>query len=130
MTVSLLYALWGGLYVLCAGLGFIPAAAGFGKAILVLLSLCFFAPGFLILRKGKKKDFRRVRNLSILSLSVTLVLIVANVLSVLASQTVGAVLNALLILCSAPMFCGQYWVLSLFLWACLMLAGIQRLRGK
>ena len=44
----LLFALWGGLFILCAGLGFIPGfsrnvSAG-AQAVLTVLSVAFFAP--------------------------------------------------------------------------------------
>ena len=64
---------------------------------------------------------RTIRNLSVASLALTLVLLVVNFLSVGASKAAGDVLYVLLIILSAPMVCGQVWVLSLFLWACLLM---------
>jgi hypothetical protein len=43
---------------------------------------------------------------------------------------VGNLLHILLIIVSAPMVCGQYWVLSLFLWACLMIWAQKLLKKK
>ena len=63
-----------------------------------------------------------MRIISICSLSATLVLLVANFFSVLASEAVGNVLYAVLVVLSSPMVCSQYWVLSMFAWACLLMA--------
>ena len=126
MNDSTLYALWGGLYLACLGLGFIREPQGMGKAILILLALCFFVPGWILLhRAARRKDRQgviRIRLLSGLSLSLTLLLLVANLLSAGGSEGLGYGLHAMLMLVSAPMACGQYWVASLFLWACLLTA--------
>ena len=119
MKEKLTYALWGVLFIVCACLGFVRDAAGFGKVLLVLSSLIFFLPGVLLLYWGQRKQ---VRIISICSLGATLVLLVANFFSVLASERVGDILYILLVLISSPMACSQYWVLSLFLWACLLMA--------
>ena len=119
MKEKLTYALWGVLFIVCACLGFVRDAAGFGKVLLVLSSLIFFLPGVLLLYWGQRKQ---VRIISICSLGATLVLLVANFFSVLASERVGDILYTLLVLISSPMVCSQYWVLSLFLWACLLMA--------
>ena len=119
MKEKLTYALWGVLFIVCACLGFVRDAAGFGKVLLVLSSLIFFLPGVLLLYWGQRKQ---VRIISICSLGATLVLLVANFFSVLASERVGDILYTLLVLISSPMACSQYWVLSLFLWACLLMA--------
>ena len=119
MKIKLTYALWGVLFIICACLGVVRDAAGFGKVLLILSSLIFFLPGVLLLYWGQRKQ---VRIISICSLSATLVLLVANFFSVLASKAVGDILYALLVLVSSPMVCSQYWVLSLFLWACLLMA--------
>ena len=55
-------------------------------------------------------------------LPATFALLVANFLSASASQQVGDVLYAVLIIVSAPMVCSQFWVLSLFLWSILFFA--------
>ena len=125
---KLLYALWAGLYIVCVGLGTVDGARGFGKALLVATSLIFFLPGIGLLLHGIRaknpKVLLRVRIVSIVSLSLTLVLLVANFLSIAASEQTGKVLQDILLLVSAPMFCSQYWVLSLFLWGCLLSASI------
>ena len=54
MREKILYASWGCLYILCVGLGTIQEPAGFGKAVLVAISLLFFVPGALLLADAVK----------------------------------------------------------------------------
>ena len=134
MKKSHLFALWGGLFVLCAALGFIPNPGTALKILLTLLSVAFFIPGALLLRYAALNKDRNtamlVRNLAIASLALTLVLLIGNFFSVLGSARLGSILYTLLIIVSSPMICSQYWVLSLFLWACLMIGAMQILRQK
>lgn len=134
MKKNMLFALWGGLFILCAGLGFIPEPSGFLKTLLVLLAVGCFVPAGLLVRQAEQKKDRAtlalVRNLAALSLLLTLVLLVANFMSVLSSEALGTVLYYILIIVSSPMVCGQYWALSLFLWACLMIGSWAELKKK
>lgn len=130
MKEKTLYILWGFLFILCAGLGFIPEPTGFGKAVLVILSLLFFVPGTLLLvnaiRDQNRKTVLCVRLISACSLGLTLILLVANILSVNASEVLGNILYWLLVVASSPMICGQYWLLTLFLWGCLLTGSFVR----
>jgi len=130
MKEKTLYLIWGAWYILCAGLGFIPAAGGFGRVVLIAVAVLFFVPGAVLLvrglRAGNRKGVLRIRRISLGALLLALVLILANVCSIDASQTAGDVLYILLGILSAPMFCGQYWLLSLFLWGCLLTGSFQR----
>ena len=128
--------LWGGLFILCAGLGFIPGfsqnvSAG-AQAVLTVLAVAFFAPpACLIYGAKKEKDARTlklVRGISLLSLGLTLLALVLNVLSAMGTVTMGNVLFAVLIVVSSPMVCSGYWALSLFLWACLLIVSHSLLR--
>ena len=134
MKKSYLFALWGGLFVLCAALGFIPSPGAALKILLTLLSVVFFIPGALLLRHAALNKDRNtatlVRNLAAASLVLTLVLIIGNFFSVLGSARLGSILHTLLIIVSSPMICSQYWALSLFLWACLMISSIGILKQK
>ena len=125
MNRTSFYTVWAGIFILCAGLGFIPAPAGFLKFLLIGLTLGFFAvPGWFLTWLDKRRDklhIRILRNLAAASLGLTLVLILVNFMAFMAPESVGTLLHILLIIVSAPMVCGQYWVLSLFLWACLMI---------
>ena len=127
-----LYAIWLCLYILCVGLGTVEQVEGVGKVFFVLTALIFFVPGVLLLVLGRKeknqKMIRRVRIVSICSLALTVIVFSANVISVAASSQAGAFLNDLLILVSAPMFCAQYWILSLFCWASLLSASFQKIK--
>lgn len=129
-----LFALWGVMFVLCGALGFVSQAENLIKALLVLAGLGFFVPGFLLLRRAQRRDDRHtlalIRNLAALSLSLTAVTLVLNFLSVGHSQVLGDILYHILILVSAPMVCCQYWVVSLFLWACLMITAIKALHNN
>ena len=134
MKKSYLFALWGGLFTLCAVLGFIPAPGRALQILMTLLSVAFFIPGALLLRHAAlNKDQNTamlVRNLAAASLLLTLILIIGNFFSVLGSARLGSILYTLLIIVSSPMICSQYWALSLFLWACLMIGAMQILRQK
>ena len=132
MNKKVLFALWGGLYILCAALGFIPEPTGFVKGLLTVLSVCFFLPGgLLLLEAGGRKDrqtLKTVRNLAAASLGLTLAALVANFLSLGAASAVGDALYAVLVILSVPMVCSGYWLLSLFLWACLLILSLDLLK--
>jgi len=126
-----LTALWAGLFIVCAGLGFIPEPEGTLRIFLTVLSLLFFLPPALLLYEAGKRQDKRVilliRNLSILSLGLTMVLLILNFLTVLSSETLGLILYYVLIVVSSPMICSGYWAMSLFLWACLLTVSLRKL---
>ena len=130
MAKKILFALWGGLFILCAGLGFIPEPSGILRGVMTGLSLLFFLPPGLLLYRARQEDDGHtrllIRNLSALSLLLTLVLLVGNMLTILGSETLGTVLYYLLVMVSSPMVCSGYWALSLFLWACLLMASLRK----
>lgn len=119
------YICWGVLFTLCAGFGFIPEPEGIVKWAMVGLSVMFFVPGFVLLYLGEK---RVVRVISAASLIATFVVFVLNVLSIHSTAGTGDFLYALLGLVSVPMFCSVYWVLSLFLWACLLMGTFVKMK--
>lgn len=125
MKERILYIAWAVMYAICAALGFYGEAEGFGKVLFVLTALIFFLPGIGLLvlgyREKNKGILRRVRIIAAVSLVLTLIFLVANV-AVAAAETTNKLLHVLLVLVSAPMLCGQYWAVSLFLWACLLFA--------
>lgn len=134
MNKKILFALWGGLYILCAGLGFIPNPAGAGRAAMIAAAVIFFLPGAFLLYLGKKsgdrKTLKLICALSAASLALTLVLLVVNFLSVGAVEAVGDLLYGLLIIVSSPMVCSQYWAVSMFGWACFLMVSISGLKKK
>ena len=134
MNKKILCALWGGLFILCAALGFIPEPAGAIRVLLTVLAFGFFAPpAALLYRAAKERDthtLKLVRNLAALSLGLTLALLVGNFLSALGSEILGTVLYYMLIIVSSPMICSGHWAMCLFLWACLLMVSLRELRKK
>lgn len=128
------YIAWAVLFVICAALGFIPEPEGLLAGLMVTVSLLFFLPPAMLLRhaipRKQWNTVRTVRNFSIASLLLTLILLVVNFLSVGSSAAAGDVLYGLLVIVSAPMVCGQAWVLSLFLWACLLMVCLKYRKEK
>lgn len=125
---------WAAAYVICTVCGFVPSPQGGVYGVFLLLSLGFFIPpALLISRAVTQKDTRSlriVRNLSIVSLGGTLVMILANFLAAQASEAWGTALYWILILVSSPMVCSQVWVVSLFLWACLLMTCLTCLKKE
>lgn len=130
MKKSTLLALWGALYILCAGLGFLEEPQGAARAGLFLASIAFFVPPAVLLYRGKKRGdsdaVKLVRRVSVLSLVATVVLLIASIVTAVGSDEMGSVMHILLGLVSVPMFCSNFWVVSLFLWAVLLLASAQK----
>ena len=130
MKERILYIAWGGMYVVCAVLGFVNGAQGLGKLLLMLTALLFFVPVGILLydavRSQNKKALLRLRIICICSLGLTLLLLIANILCVTASEAVGQALHGFLVLVSVPMFCSQYWLVSLFLWACMLMLTLSK----
>ena len=130
MNKKILFAIWGVLFLLCAGLGFIPEPQGAVKGMMTALSVLFFVPPAVLLYRCDRDTSLLIRNLSLLSLGVTLVTLILNFILAVSSEFLGTVLHYILVVVSAPMICSGYWVLSLFLWACLLLTSHSYLRQK
>ena len=132
MNKTSFFSLWSGMFILCAGLGFIPEPGPVLSVFLILLAIGFFVPPFFLLRNAEREGDRNtaalVRNLSALSLGLPVALLVLNFLSLMWPEALGTTLYAVLVIVSAPMVCGQYWVLCLFLWACLLIMSLQMLK--
>lgn len=130
MTKRTLFSIWAILFALCAALGFLPQPSGFLSGLMTALSVLFFLPPFLLAyrakRDGDSATVKLLRNLSALSLTVTLVLLIANFLTALSSEFLGNVLHYILTVVSTPMIASQYWVLSLFLWSCLLMYTLKK----
>ena len=119
------WILWICMYVVCFIAGFIPQPTGFGSVLLILLSLGFFVPGGMLLYQAHlqqdKKTLLSIRYISLGSLILTVVLFIANLLSVFSPDLVGSILHVFLAIVSVPMLAIQYWLVSLFLWSCLFI---------
>lgn len=132
---GILKAIWAGMFIVCGLLGFIPEPIGFSKVLMVALAVLFFVPAYadayFAWKNKDRKELQLLRNISLISLSTTLVALVANMLSVLSrSEALGNGLYYVLVIVSTPMICGQYWVYSLLLWAVLLWCCIGALGRK
>lgn len=131
MNKKLLTGLWAGLFIVCAGLGFIPEPESALQILMTLLSLFFFLPPAMLLYEAGRHQDRAtilvIRNLAVLSLVSTMILLIFNFLTVLSSETLGQILYYMLVIISSPMICSGHWALSLFLWACLLFSAHQKL---
>ena len=125
MNHKTLFVLWGGLFAATAVLGFFPA--GWWSTT---ISVLFFLPPALLLYRGDRNTAQLIRNLSALSLGVTLLVLILNFVLAVSSETLGNLLHIVLTIVSAPMMASGYWVLSLFLWACLLMASLKKLKIK
>ena len=124
MNKRILYTVWAVLYILCAGLGF--AAPNW---MTTALAVIFFLPPAVLLVQAKKQKDRDtvalIRNLAALSLVLTLVTLIANFVLSVSSEWLGGILHCVLVVISVPMICSGYWVMSLFLWACLLMVSLR-----
>ncbi len=125
MIRSTLWLRWGGFYIICAGLGFIPQPQGIVRAMLFLLSLLFFVPPGVLLYEARRHSdralLRRLRMAALASLILTQLMLIANILTAPYSEGLGTAMHILLGLVSAPMFCSNYFVVPLFLWAVVLI---------
>ena len=130
MKKRILYIIWAAMYLLCAGLGHITEPSVPQTIGITIFAFLFFVPAVLILacalKHKDKKNLLRLRWISAVSLGLTLVLVIANFLSVYGAEALGNVLHELLVLFSVPLFCFIHWTpgifLSLFFWACILFA--------
>ena len=128
MNRKILFALWGCLFSLCAGLGFIPEPEGALRILCVIAALLSFLPPALLLYGGERQTVRLIRNLAALSLALTAAMVILNFFSVFFSENLGTVLYYVLIIVSSPMVCSGHWALSLFLWACLLMGALKQIK--
>ena len=131
MKKWILSGLWGCLYITCAVLSFmVTEPAGMQYFAVLFFSALFFVPPVWLLvdayRQKDKKLMRLLRWISGLSLALTLVFLVANVMSALGSEALGNAMYSILVLVSVPMVCSNQWFLSMFLWACIFFATIEK----
>lgn len=124
MKKKILIGLWIFLFIFCSAMGFIPNVAGAGKVLLWILSVLFFLPGMILLYDAYMQKDRKVllgiRIVSITSLLLTVIFLVASIAAFNSTAAVGNTLQAILNVVSCPMIISPFWFLSLFLWAFLM----------
>jgi hypothetical protein len=132
MSNTVLYAIWGALFALCAGLGFITEPKNSTQILMTFFSLALFVPPFLLnYRAAEKKDRRTltlVRKLSFYWLVLASVLLICNFLTVFASEILGNMMHILLIIVASPMVACGNWALSIFLWACVFFDARSKLK--
>lgn len=128
MKTKTLWLIWLYLFALVCIFGFIPNPTGFIRIFLIVVGSCFFIPGGFLLARGDKTTVRLIVIFSAASLVLTTVCIILNYASILMPMVWGTVFHILLGILSTPMFCTQIWLISLFGWACLLMAGIEKLR--
>ena len=130
-----LYFSWGILYALSAVLGLVQDPSETQKLLMLIFSLTFFVPGFLLLynaiQSGNRKGVLTVRLISLASLVLTTGGLVAMLLSAgTGSEVATDVTYYVLAVVSVPMLCSQIWVVSLFLWACLLFSSFIKKKSK
>ena len=134
MNKKLLFTLWGVLFGICAGFGLIGQPGTAVGILGYLFAFGFFGVGgFILWQAHRTKDLATitlVRNLSLASLILTAILLIANFLSIFASQGLGNFLHNVLVIVSSPMICAPSWAMSLFLWACLMVVSHKLIKTK
>jgi len=130
MDKRIVYGVWAFFYCLCVGLGFVPNPEGFDKGMMIAIGVLFFLPPFYLAWQAWNQKCRKtmlvLRLISGGILVSSLLLLVLNFLSVYFSARTGLVLYVLLVMFTAPMACCQYWALSLFLWACLLMISLKK----
>ena len=130
MTDKKLYTAWVVLFIICAVLGFIQPEEGPAQNVLTVLSVFFFLPPAILLWRSRKEDpkgnRKLIRNLSLLSLGLTLAVLVISVVTFAAPEALGFFLHGVLGVVSTPMLCSGNWALSLFCWACLLMVSLKK----
>ncbi len=127
---KLLYLLWAAMFVLTAVLGFLyPNVTEASERFpLQVATGAFFLFPWAILAKSRLEEQSKhthiIRNLAVLSLGSTLVLLCANMLSVGMGEAVGNALNAALTIVSAPLVCSNFYLMPLFLWGTLLMGAL------
>lgn len=133
MKKIVLYCIWALFYVICACLGFISEPTQPQATAMTVMAIIFFVPSAVLLfdalRKQDRKLILLLRWISALSLGLTVVMLICNFMTVYASQTTGDVMFYILNLVSVPMVCSQHYVLSLFLWACILVCTLPKRRS-
>ena len=68
MNKKLSFTIWGVLFAICAGFGFVPQPEGALKVLMVILALGFFGlGGWILWQAGQRKDIATVALIARLS---------------------------------------------------------------
>lgn len=131
-----LYLYWLYLFIICAALGFIQDRSPLGVALLTVVGLGFFVPPALLvyrdIRAKQRRNLIRVALLSGCSLLGTVVLFIVYwfLLTTAGSDVTANIAYAALTVLASPMMCVALPALSLFGWACLLIASILYLKKE
>ena len=119
---TVVYVVWAVWYLICLFLCRGAEPVGMAKVPFVVVGIATYAPPFYLLYLSKKdaKTIKIVQIISAASLIAFVVLFVLNILSVKWSPLAGRILDILFKVFCAPVICGQFWVVGLFLWASLL----------
>lgn len=127
---QILYGIWGVLFVLtaCASLA-VPQPETTGeKVVLRVMAAVFFLPPWMILWRaratGNRHDRNLIRDLSAASLIATVVLFYASVQAIRFPDWVGQSIHVMMSILCAPLLCGNFYALPLFLWATLLIGSL------
>ena len=134
MKKTILYIIWLCMAVLCIGLGTLEADSLLLQIPLAAIGIVFFVPPAIVmydaLESQNRKEILRLRLISILSLALTVIVLIAFVLSSAVGAESADFLYDLLNIVSCPMLCCQQWLISLFLWGCLLSASFFKTNRK
>ena len=134
MSNAVLYALWGAIYAICAGLGFVAEPGRGMRFLMTALSVVMFAPPLMInycaAAKGDRRTLKLVRNLSFSWLVLTCALLVASFLTAFSSEAVGNLFHVLLTIVSSPLVACGSWALAIFCWAFVFFDALSKLDKK
>ena len=126
MKKSTLYYIWLGAFWLCFLLSLIPKPSAPLQVVMTVFSLGFFVPPACLFIKAKReqdaKSIKTLRQISIISLALTVFLLILNIMSLGWSEGFGTFLYYVLTFVSVPAMCCKSWALSLFFWGCLLSA--------
>ena len=132
MSNTVLYALWGGLYAVCAALGFITTPGPALRLLMIILSVALFLPPLALNHRAAKVKNRLtlelVRNLAFAWLALASLLLVCSFLTVFSAEWVGNLLHSLLTIVASPLVCSDNWALTIFLWACVFFDARSKLK--
>ena len=121
MKKSTLYYIWAVLYALCALLSLISTPSAALKAVMVVLGIAFFVPPLLLRLQNDPKTNRLLFFISLISLLLTFIALLASILSALGStETMGLIMHYVLLVVGVPGKALGSTAASLFLWACLL----------
>ena len=130
-----LWISWAAAYVVCTICGLIPTSEGsFIGLPLMLLGMAFFIPPTILIwyvvKKKRVSPLVHIRNVSIIFLALTTIAYVLNMLTYDASEPVQLFAQWFKAMVATPMDClpEQIQLLSVFGWACILMAAIHYLR--